>query len=48
MHFGLLLDVIHNACTKLKISHKNSAPSELGRRKWHKEEMDKNAQISLV
>jgi len=48
MHFGLLLDVIHNDYTKLKISHENSVPSELGRRKWHKEEMDENAQRSLV
>jgi len=41
-------DVIPNAFMKLKINRENSAPSELRRRKWHKEEMDKNSQRNLL
>lgn len=48
MYFGLLLEVTPNAFMKLEISRDNSAPSELGRRKWHKEEMDKNSQRNLL
>ena len=33
---------------KLKISRENSAPRELGRRKLHKEEMDKYSQRNLL